>query len=169
MKGSAPIVIAKDNGLTDPKISSDGSLIAYALQAANETAQLWVANADGSGQRLLAGSEQIPSGDASIVNSPRDFQWRAGTHTLIFDTRWTQLGGEGGPGERLNADLWSADADSGVVTRLLAQGAAGAFSVSPDGARVAISRPDGMDVINADGTNMRQNVLAFPFISTYSE
>jgi hypothetical protein len=61
------------------------------------------------------------------------------------------------------------DAGSGAVAPVLPPGTAGSFRASPDGQTIAISRGEGLDLVNADGGNYRQGVITFPSIITYSE
>jgi len=150
-------------------VSPDGGLVAYTVAQIDGTAQLWAVNADGSNARKLVGKEQLPTSDPTFVSWPRVIQWQAGTHTLFFDTGWTPTGGIGGPGEYINADLWKVDADTGDLTQLLTPGSGGFFSVSPDGKWVAVSRPEDIRLISADGGTVRSGVLTFPAILTYSE
>jgi hypothetical protein len=43
------------------------------------------------------------------------------------------------------------------------------FYYSPDGSQLALSYPDHISLVNADGSNLRAAVLAFPNVITYSE
>jgi hypothetical protein len=170
-QGGTSVLLADTGGAGapgDPAISPDGALVAYRVSQTDGTSQLWVAAFDGSGARLLVGRDQIPAAEPNIINSPLHYEWQAGTRRLIFDTSWLPVPFEGGPGEYLNADLWSVDADTGVVTPVLPKDSAGRFAVSPDGGRVALSRPTGIDLVNSDGTGLR-HVMDFPFINTASE
>jgi len=164
-----PQVLASGNRPYSPSLSPDGTLIAYQVVVGEGITQLWIVSAAGGDARLLVGQDQLPSADGSVINSPQSYEWLAGTHTLVFDTRYLPIGGPFGPGEYINADLWTVNADTNVVTTLLGPGAAGRFSVSPDGQTIAIARPEGLDLLNADGSNYRQNVISFPAILTYSE
>ncbi len=165
----APQVLATGNQPYDPRISPDGTLIVFQLVTTPGINQLWVVSAAGGDARLLVGQDALPSGDGTTINSPKSFEWLAGTHTLVFDTRYMPVGGPFGPGEYINADLWTVNVDTNAITPVLPAGAAGAFYVSPDGQTVAVSRPTGMDLVNADGSNYRQNIISFPAILTYSE
>ncbi|MCC7361011.1 MAG: PD40 domain-containing protein [Anaerolineales bacterium] len=168
--GGAPVVLATGNQPSGPRISPDGTLIAFQLATATDgVSELWVVSAAGGDARLLVGTAALPSGGDTTINSPKSYQWLAGTHTLVFDTRYIPAGGPFGPGEYINSDLWTVNVDTGVVTALLPAGAAGAFAVSPNGQTVAIARPTGLDLVNADGGNYRQDVITFPAILTYSE
>lgn len=164
-----PRVLASGSQILDPRISADGTLVAYQVVVSEGISQLWVVGAAGGDARLLIGAEQIPNADPALVNSPGHVEWLAGTHALAFDTRYFPAAGPVGPGEYLNADLWTVDADSGVLNPVLPAGSAGSFRASPDGQTIAISRGQGLDLVNADGSNYRQDLITFPSIVTYSE
>ncbi|MGH2524910.1 MAG: hypothetical protein ACRDH2_20575, partial [Anaerolineales bacterium] len=178
-EGGTPIPIADGNAaqgtVSNPAISSDGAWVAYLINMMYDKAQLWAVNvsklAGNNGlnlpRRLLVGLEQIPSDNPNMVNSPLTFQWQVGTHTLFFDTGYSPRD-DAAFGEHTNADLWKVDADSGAVTNIMAKQSAGRFALSPDGKYVALSSPRSIDLINADGTNLR-HLLDFPFIDTGSE
>jgi hypothetical protein len=59
--------------------------------------------------------------------------------------------------------------DTGVLTTLLNVGQAGMFYYSPDGGQIALTTPTSISLINADGSNRRDNVLVYPSVITYSE
>jgi hypothetical protein len=164
-----PQVLATGSQPFDVKLSSDGQRAAFQTVVEEGITQLWVVSAAGGDARVIVENALVPNADPTLINSAGYFEWLAGTHTLLFDTRYIPTGGPFGPGEYINADLWTVDADSGLITAVLAPGAAGAFRASPDGHTVAIARPEGLDLVNADGTNYRQNVITFPSIITYSE
>ncbi len=167
----AAVQLAEVHGgeIIDLKLSSDGTRVAYRIGAPGAASQLMVVNADGTGERQLAGAEQLPSRDPGLVDSPFRFEWVPGTHVLIFDTSFLSLEIELGPGEYINADLWWADADTGELRQLKTDGQAGLFDVSPNGNWIAISRAEGLDLISADGSLERPGLVSFPFIITYSE
>jgi hypothetical protein len=165
----APRVLATANRPASPLISPDGTLVAFSVEVAEGLSQLWVVSAAGGDARPLVGADQLPSADPNLVNSPGHYEWLAGTHTLAFDSRFYFVAGPVGPGEYINRDLWTVNADTGAVSAVLPAGAAGAFAASPDGQNIAISRAEGLDLVNADGTNYRQNLITFPSILTYSE
>jgi Tol biopolymer transport system component len=169
--GGSPQLLASGAGLFGPQISSDGQKLAYQVTVSEGVTELWVVNANPAegAAHLLVSDAEVPNADAANINSVNNFQWLAGTHTLAFDTRYMPTGGPFGPGEYINADLWTVDADTGTIASVLPADSAGFFQVSPDGHTIAISRGQGLDLVNADGTNYRQNVLSFPSIITYSE
>jgi hypothetical protein len=168
-----PQTLATGSGLFGPALSPDGALIAYQVVITEGVTQLWVAPVAEGGEapHVLVGQDQLPSagGSSAQINSPNHYAWLAGTHSLIFDTRYIPTGGAGGPGEYINADLWKVDAGTGAVAAVLPAGQAGFFSPSPNGHSIAIARGTGLDLVNADGSNHRPKVVAFPAIVTYSE
>jgi len=95
---------------------------------------------------------------------PNRIEWAPGTHLLTFNTRMTLEG----PGLFLGDGIHQVDADTGVITVLMAPGTAGDFYYSPDGSQIAITNADFISVVNADGTN-RRDLLSFPIVITYSE
>jgi hypothetical protein len=169
--GGQPQFLASGNGLFGAQLSSDGQKVAYQVTVAEGVTELWVVNAnplEGPAHPLVSDAE-APNADAANINSVNNFQWLNGTHTLVFDTRYKPAGGPFGPGEYINADLWTVDADTGVVAAVLPANTAGYFLASPDGFTIAISRGQGLDLVESDGSNYRQNVVNFPSIITYSE
>jgi hypothetical protein len=165
-----PRLLAQGPGLTQPEVSPDGRWVAYKVAVSEGVAELWVADAQSpdGGSRMLVSNAQVPNADPAMINSARDYQWRGGTTSLVFDTMFVPREGIMGPGDFSNNDLWVVDAVSGAVTPLLPADA-GKFSVSPDGAFIAIARPTSIDLVNADGTNYRRDLLVYPAIVTYSE
>ena len=158
-------------GISSPVISPDGALVAYVAGPLGYPVDLWVVGVDAAlvPPRLLVTSANVPSPNPENVWFPFSFQWRPGTHSLFFDTRWEPVGGIQGPGEYLNNDLWLADADSNTVAAVLGEGLGGNFAVSPDGNFVAFSYAEGLGIVNADGNNLRRDVVTYPSIITYSE
>ncbi len=155
----------------DPGLSDDGQLVAYLIGAPGLPSELWVVGADAAlnPPHILVTSSTVPSPTADKVWYPRSFEWRPGTHALFLDTRWEPVGGIQGPGEYVNNDLWLADADANTVAAVLGEGLGGNFAVSPDGSFVAFSYATGLGLVNADGSNLRRDLVTFPSIITYSE
>ena len=150
-------------------VSPDGGRVAFIAARPDTISELWVVNADGTNPRKLAGPEQLVGSDPTVANWPRAIQWQAGTHNLFFDTGFTPAGGPFGPGEYINSDLWVVNADTGSLSQMLTPGTGGFFSISPDGGWVAVSQPDSIDVIRADGATVRPDLIRFEPIITYSE
>lgn len=155
----------------DPAISPDGQLVGYLVGAPGAPSELWVVGADPAlnPPRALVAPAQVPSANPDNIWYPRRFAWQPATRTLFFDTGWQPVGGIQGPGEYINNDLWRADADSPEVALVLGEGLGGNWAVAPNGNFVAFSYPEGLGLVNADGTNLRREVVTFPAILTYSE
>ncbi len=164
------VALGGGRGLFQPSLSPDGRLVAYQVAVAEDISELWVVGADPAAvpPRVLMNAGTVPNPNPPVLNSPLDYAWRAGTHSLIFSTRYTPNGPHG-PGDFNNYDLWAVDADSAALTPLLPAGSGGAFALSPNGSFIAIARPTGLDLVNADGTNYRKDLISFPSIITYSE
>jgi hypothetical protein len=158
-------------GIWDPAISPDGQWVAYLVGPQGLATELWAVGADPAlvPPRIVVNSATVPSPNPDNVWFPRSFAWRPGTHTLFFDTRWEPVGGIQGPGEYTNNDLWLADVDSVTAAAVLGEQIGGSFAVSPDGSFVAFSYPTGLGLVNADGSNLRRDLVTFPSIITYSE
>jgi Tol biopolymer transport system component len=170
--GGAPRTLASVAGtqtIFGPRLSPDGQWVAYAVNVSEGVTELWAAPAAGGEPRLLVNAEKAPNPDPGLINSPYAYQWRGTSRALVFDTRHMPVGGFQGPGEYLTADLWSVEVETGAVSPILPAGSGGVFAVSPDGSFIAIARPQGLDLVNADGTNHRPNLVTFPSIITYSE
>jgi Tol biopolymer transport system component len=172
-EGGAPLMVAEDTRgtISDVAVSSDGAWVAYIvnLPPDNATSELWAVNPGSEAAPVrLVGPDQLLGPQPDTTSSPRNIAWLAGTHTLIFDTRFVPSGGIQGPGEYINNDLWRVEAETGALRNLLPAQAAGNFHPSPDGRFIAISTAQRISRINADGSNLL-TVLEYLPIITYSE
>ncbi len=165
----------------DVRISGDGCRIAYSRAVPNPLYdanlefpmpptldELWVVASDGSANQMLAGAAflaGLPTPDQETIFSLFKFEWKPGTYTLAFNTEVLHQG----VGLALSDDLYLVSADVATVTTLLAQGQAGNFFFSPNGQSLAFSTPTSVNVVNTDGSNLRANLVTFPFVLTYSE
>lgn len=156
----------------DLKISGDGELIAFKRQdpVNSNLQELWVVNTTGTpNPRVLVSSMELmalkPS-DPNITGiGVLSFTWRPNTHFVAYNTLLLHEG----PGFGPNYDLRLVNADTLAKSTLLDTQRGGIFYYSPDGSQVALSNPDSISLINADGSNFRQDVLTFPIVGTYSE
>jgi len=171
-ESGVPVLLAEmgvEVSLSSPAISSDGALVAYSIDSIEGMSQLIVVDADGANPRLVDVAGQVLTGGPDAVNSAATFQWQAGTHTIFFNTRYTPKGGPVGPGEYINADLWKVNVDTGEILNVLSRQSAGLFALSPDGQYVALSSPQSVGVMRADGSAINLAVITFPPVITYSE
>jgi Tol biopolymer transport system component len=150
-----------------PKISPDGTLIAYRKGWDIFNAELWVVNIDGSENRVLISRDDldaVPREENALATMIGDFSWVPGKHTIAFNT----IPLYEGPFSSHNNDLRLVDADNGAQSLLFEAGQGGKFTYSPDGSKIALVTPEKLSVVNADGSN-RIEFLTFPAIYTYSE
>lgn len=152
----------------DVKLSDDGQVIAFLVSGGeNSTPSLWAINADGSNLRELvdtAAFNNMMSDPNGARIAPSRWEFVAGTHTLAFNTQVTF----NGPGLLIQDDLRLLDVDSGVLTTLLDTDQGGDFYYSPDGSQIALVTPTDISLINADGSNRRDSLIAFDSVITYS-
>jgi hypothetical protein len=154
--------------VTDLLLSDDGQVVAFITQSPQWVfTGLWVARTDGSVVQRLVDAPTMNAfntNPSALGATPYHLEFIPGTHTLAFNTRLVfEIG------LILQDDLRLLDTDTGVLTTLLNVGQAGMFYYSLDGSQIALSTPTSISLINADGTNRRDNVLTYPAVITYSE
>ena len=168
-KGMEPVQLIDTGIITEVRISYDGQWIAYVVRdMEQDTAELHSIRFDGSYPQILldaASFDALYPLDSFLHYSLSNLDFLQRSYTLLFNTR----GVFEGPGLAKNDDLLAIDVATGSLNRLLSPGDGGDFTVSPEGDRIAIVRPDSLDFVNADGTNMRSEVLTFSHVITYSE
>jgi hypothetical protein len=161
--------LSTTGGVTQVAISSDGQRIAFARrEQVDRPSELWAVNRDGSGQAMLLAStrwNELYDSDGFLFNDLAGMEFLPGSHQLILGTQAVPEG----PGVFRYDDLLRLDADNGTLTALLPPGQGGAFTPSPDGQTIALVRPTSISLVNADGSNLRAELVAFPMIITYSE
>lgn len=165
-EGARQLTTSGDVG--DVRISDDGQWIAFTRTVDFTQAALWAVRSDGSQEKALMDIESfssLPAPAEAVSIIPALFDWQPSTHTLVFTTRPTFEG----PGLMLNDDLWLVNADTGEREELLEPGSGGRFTYSPDGSQIALTRPESISLVNADGSDLRENVITFPQVITYSE
>ena len=173
-EGYGSVGLTDSHDAVDLRISGDGELVAYVRQDPNDSfiQELWACNANGSpNPRVLVSSIELAALKPSDPNpfiggiGILDFAWRQDTHELTYNTLILHEG----PGFSPNHDVRLVNADTLAKTTLLDKGEGGLFYYSPDGNQNAISNPESISLINADGSNLRRDVLTFPAVITYSE
>jgi hypothetical protein len=160
-----------DNTLAvgDPRLSDDGQVVAFLLLETNFLPNsIMSINTDGSGLRTLVDAATLSTmttDPIALAVGPHQMEFVPGTHILAFNSQPYF----DGPGLILENDLRTVDADTGILTTIVAPGAGGRFHYSPDGTQVAIVTPTEISLMNADGSNWRAAVLAYTSVITYSE
>jgi hypothetical protein len=156
----------------DVRLSDDGTRLAFIKDIDFGQVELWVVNTDGTNARQLLSVDALRALDPPAAGvTIFQWAWIPGTHTLAFNTvEYVQA-----PGQFLNDDLHFLDADTGELSTQLTPGTGGNFVFSPDGQQYALIGFDNdagegsISLLNTDGTNIRTNVLTYPYVLTYSE
>lgn len=152
----------------------DGQVIAFLRRteagrgSAEQTQMaLWAIDSAGDNERRLISADRLRRlggqrlGDLEIVaTNPTALQWILGTHRLAFRLHpiVSSLGTAAEPEIRL------VNADTGELSFLLSSNAAGNFTFSPDGRRMTLADETGIDVLDVDGQQRRNDVVTYPQI-----
>lgn len=150
-------------------VSPDGSLIAFVKKYSEESKELAVVNVDGTNLRTLVSSDKFQDflkiTDA-IAAVPGQLAWVPGTHKLAMSTRAYFMG----PGSAVNPDLIIIDTDTGTSSTLLSVEETWQFWFSPDGGKIVVTLPDGINLYNSDGTLAApEKFFTYPRVNTASE
>lgn len=136
-----------------PLFSPDGGWILYRRrlsggEAGFERYELRVVSLDGRDDRLAAGPENLPgqNGLARLAENPT---WAPDGNSLAFNT-YLECGLC-----PVDDDLWLAELKTGAVRQALANGQGGRPLYSPDGSLLLVSRNGQIDLLDADGGNLR--------------
>lgn len=167
---SAPIALTSSGDVENAIVSPDGSQVALTRSSDWVSYTLDVINSDGSNLRTLlspAGFNALPRPAEAVASVPSQLSWVPGTRTLAMTTRISYEG----PGHQTGDSLFLFDTDTLAMRVLFNVGVQWGwqYSFSPDGTRIAVSYPEGMDIYNASGVKLERPVLAYPFINTASE
>jgi Tol biopolymer transport system component len=148
--------------------SPDGTRIAFVRAQDYRDYSIWVINSDGTNERQLITADDFRSmrvSEDALGAAPVQLEWVPGTHTLAFNTYPYY----DGPGFYPHDDLYLIDTGTGQLTPFLEVGRGGMFAYSPDGTRLVVSTFQSVSLMNADGTNRRDDVLIYEPVNTYSE
>jgi hypothetical protein len=151
---ASPKQLTKSGLDSSPKVSDDGSVIAFLRNG-----ELWAVNDNGDNERALASFRALAglphTGDAKSVE-PRQFDFAPGGHDVYFNI---SLVGDSATTSEYNLVKVNADFLS-LQSLLDGNQGGGRFVFSPDGKKIALPRNDGINVVNADGSNL---ITAFIF------
>ena len=153
------------------ELSDDGQLVAFLRRSIVQTSDvewreqsaLWVVDLSGENPRELVSADTLrgllgaPERDSS--NIP-EIAWIPGTHRLLYNG-WTYLVMGEGESHAIPRGLYSVDADAGTQQVLVKADSNLRFVVSPDGRVVALLSPTALTFVDADGSNLRQDVLTY--------
>lgn len=144
-------------------ISPDGQKIAY-VSGVPEANDLHVINRDGSGEKVLVRSIEMPGGGAETAVLLSYIQWLADNQTLAFNTNLTNLVG---PGVSSQEDLWTIGLN-GTLQNPFPAGTGGGFFAISNNNQVILSQEDKVIRANLNGSGA-ETLITFPFINTASE
>lgn len=169
VEGGGNVQLTSSGDVAGLRLAPDGEQVVFVRAGVDHmAASLWVIARNGSAERQLLSQDELRalapvSGAIGIY--PAQISWVPGRNQVAVGTRALFEG----PGLLYNHDLILIDLASGTHELLFPAGEGGLFFYSPDGAQIALVRPDNIDLVNADGGNRRSGVLAYPAVSTYSE
>lgn len=167
---STPITLTTSGDVEQAIVSPDGSQVALTRSTDWVSYTLEVINADGSNLRTLinpSGFDVLPRPADAVASVPNQLSWVPGTRSLAMTTRVTY----DGPGYQTGESLYLIDTDTSAMRALFNVGTQWSwhYSFSPDGTKIAVSYPEGMDIYDATGVKLDRPVLAYPFVNTASE
>lgn len=163
-----PMQLTTSGDVIDSYVSFDGALVAFFRSGDLFNYQLDVINFDGTNQHTLFSASAIagfPRPAESVNLVPGQVAWVPGTHTLALNF---QIQFEG-PGLAYTDSLYLVDGDTGSYVTLPMSSEAWHFTYSPDGTRLLISRPQGVDLYLSSGELVLANVITHEFVNTASE
>jgi len=150
-------------------VSPDGSLIAFTRTTDFQAYSLDVIGSDGSNQHTLFTHDQfsaLPRPELTLDAKPQQIEWVPNTHLLSMTVSYILEG----PGLDIGPDLIEINADNGTHHTLLSVNEIRQFAFSPDGSKIVVSLPDGIDLYKSDGTALAPSkFFAFPIVNTASE
>jgi len=147
-------------------LSDDGQLVAFTRYVGDVQTEIWAVNINGTNEHLLVSVDDFQAFDPdALAVVPYHMGWVPGSHLLAYNTNQIFDGPQWG----LYNDLRLVDADTLAQSTLLQPGEGGEFYYSPDGSQIAITTATTISLINADGSNLRPDVLQYEPVLTYSE
>ncbi len=152
-------------------MSDDGQVVAFLRRTLvrrseldwYEQSSLWAVDRNGANPRELVSADTLRNllgaSETDSSNIP-EMAWIPGTHRLLYNG-WTYLVMAEGESHAIPRGLYSVDADEGTQQVLVGAEGPQRFVVSPDGQQVALLSPTGLGFVNADGSNLRRDVLTY--------
>ena len=151
--------------------SPDGQAIAFRRGEPFSQTELWAINRDGTDLRRLVSADQLhamvgepTTTDFDYLDEIRYIEWINETQALGFEVQraYNAIGGCCEPG-----GTWQVDLDTGQLSPWTPPDEIQHTPyelVSPDGSQLAQVGETGLTLVNADGSNRRENVLTYPYI-----
>ncbi len=160
----------------ETSISDTGQYIAYITDWQTQQPELWVVDTTNKATTQLLSYDAVSTlpdidlRDITYVDITF-LDWVPGTTTLAFSTgQGFEFGGLN------NDDLYMVDIPDGDIRQIYQPGEGGNIVFSPDGQQMAIvtsgdyeNLPGSISIANIDGSDLREGVLAYKSVLTYSE
>ena len=151
-------------------ISPDAELVAFTTLGQDfRISGLWKIQIDGTGlSQLVSQADFVAMTTEQMALGTVPFHWEfvPNSHILAFNTRLVFEG----PGLVIQDEIFHLDPDTGVLSSFFSSGNQNTnFNYSPDGSRIAFMDPSSVNLLDADGSNRRDDILTFPFVNTASE
>lgn len=167
---SAPIALTTSGDVEEALVSPDGLQVAITRSTDWISYTLDVVNSDGTNRRTLippSGFDTLRRPSEAVASVPNQLAWVPGTRTLAMTTRITY----DGPGYQTGESLFLIDTDTSAMRVLFNVDSQWSwhYAFSPDGAKIAVSFPEGLDIYNSSGEKLERPLLVYPFINTASE
>ena len=155
-------------------MSDDGQVLAFLRRSIigdlnsewHEQSAMWAVDQSGENPRELVSAEELRrllnASETDSTNIPQ-MAWIPGTHRLLF-SGWTYLVQAEGESHAVPEGLYQADADTGAQNVIIPAGNSLRFVPSPDGRQIALLTATSVSFINADGSNLRPDVLTYPSV-----
>jgi hypothetical protein len=171
-EGGSITELYRGDKVTDIALSHDGWVVAFTTQGAEENqTRLWAVNADGTHIQTMLVADEINAfasyedGQGATIYQ---MEFIPGSYNLAFNTRNIIFHGFA-PVD----DLHVLDMTTAGLTTLFEAGEGGWFAISPDGGQFAFTGPADrtgtLSFVNTDGTNLRRDILIYPYVNTASE
>ncbi|MFQ5409166.1 MAG: TolB family protein [Anaerolineales bacterium] len=180
-EGGVPNQLTFNGDAVDVLLSDDASVVVFVRSIDSAHNEIWAINSNGTNERLLVSQQEFAAeldlpGALAVV--PHKIAWAPGRRLLAYNTRYVF----DGPGLMQRGDLNLVNADTLEKSQLLPPGAAGSgddfvyepgmageFLYSPDGGQIALSTPNSISLMAADGSNLLPDILQYEVVITYSE
>ena len=152
-------------------MSDDGQVVAFLRRTLvrrseldwYEESSLWAVDRNGANPRELVSADTLRdllgASETDSSNIP-EMTWIPGTHRLLYNG-WTYLVMAEGESHAIPHGLYSVDADEGTQQVLVNAESILRFVVSPDGRQVALLSPTDLAFVDADGSNLRRDILTY--------
>jgi hypothetical protein len=164
-----PLQLTTSGLVEDVRISDDGLKVVFTRRPTPDSpVELRSVNHDATGEIVLltpAQFDALYSLGGALHNDISQLDFVPGTHDLLFNTR----GLFEGPGLAKHDNLLRIHTETGSLTEVFPPGSGGDFSIAPDGTRMAIVRPEAVDLANIDGSDHQVALITYPHVITYSE